>query len=150
LDEVRVAGVALEQVVAHGDELDRGAAAGFQVAGDAVHERGPVRAPERFDHLDADDRVEPADDVAIVLLAEIHAGMVRAGPGELLVGKADRGRAAAARGEMARQRTPAAADLEQRLRLAEPLGETLPLAPLRGLEPVARYAIRARVAHRRI
>src|SRR5690606_18434298 len=85
LDEIGVAGIALEQVVAHGDELDRGPAARLEIARKAIEEHRPVFAAERLDHFDADDAVEMASGlassrVAIVLLAELDARVLSARP----------------------------------------------------------------------
>src|SRR5690606_21053805 len=144
-----VARIALEQVVAHGDELDRRATAGLQVSRQAVDEIRPVLAAERLDHLDADDRVELARSVAIILLAENDAGMLATRPGQLLVGQADRRHLATLAGKVVRQRAPAAADLEKAGGFAEPFSKAIPLTPLRRFQAVMPEAPAARIAHRR-
>src|SRR5690606_25581902 len=52
--------------------------------------------------------------------------------------------------EEVRQAAPAAADLEQGLRRADPLGQARPLAPLRRLEVVALAPDGRGIAHRRV
>src|SRR5690606_3110507 len=81
---------------------------------------------------------------------ELDAGVVSPRPGKLLVREANRRDLAALPGEMVCQRAPATADLEQRPGLAEPLRQPLPLAPLRGLQPVRTQPIAARITHRRV
>src|SRR5690606_21465413 len=117
------------------------AAARLEIAGEAIEERRPVFAAQCFDHLDADDGVELARSLAIVLLQELDVGLMRPGPGQLLVRQADRGNLAAARREVAGQRAPAAADLKQGFWIIQPLRQPLPLAPLGGFEPVFGEAI---------
>src|SRR5690606_42028707 len=98
--------------------------------------------------LDADDGVELAGDVAIVLLAEVDARMALPRPFELLFGEANRGYLAAARGEIGGERAPAAANLKQGLGRAQPFRQAIPFAALRRLQAVPGPATSARIAHR--
>ena len=66
LDEIGIGGVAVEQIVADRDELERRLAAGLEQAGDALEIVRPIFLADRLHHLDAGDGVEPALDVAII------------------------------------------------------------------------------------
>ena len=66
-----------------GIPVDRRASAGLEIAGEAVEERGPVLAAQRFDHLDADDRVVRSARFAVILEPDLDvvatAGSVQEG-----------------------------------------------------------------------
>ncbi len=119
-------------------------------------ERRPELGPDGLDHLDADDRVVAALDLAVV--AQLHVDPARhAGPRRtltrqrgLLVGEREGGdRGATARGPH-RQRAPAGADLEQVRPEADAGGveQLVDLASLGELQGVAGGEARARVRHR--
>ena len=143
LDEIGIGGITIEQVVADRDELDRGAAAGAERAGDAIHISRPIFLADRLDHLDAGDGVEPVGHVAVIDQADLGAFRKAGarepalGIGFLLLrqsktGDVDAIVACRDLGEAA----PAAADLEQPLagRKLEPVEQQPDLALLRGTQ----------------
>ena len=134
------------------DELQRGAAAGREVAGDGIEIGAPPALADRLDHLDRGDRVEPLIGVAIILepdfdpVGEAGGGDLVLRPGLLLPRQGQADHLGAAPGRLDRERAPAAADLEQSLAglELEPVEQRCDLAALRSLETVVGRAKRAR------
>ena len=104
--------------MAHQDRLDRDLAARRQVLVDGREVAGPELLADRLDHLDGDDRVVLALDVAVVAdldLGEVVEPTLLDPLGAelgLLPGQRDRRDGGAAFGGPDRERAPAAADLE--------------------------------------
>ena len=134
------------------DELQRRAAAGLQVARDAVEIGAPPALADRLDHLDRGDGVELLAGVAIILEADFDpvgkagGGDLVLGPGLLLARQGQADDVGAALRRLDRQAAPAAADFEQPLAglEVEPVEQRRDLAPLRRLEAVRRRLRTAR------
>ena len=72
----------MEPPVVHGDRLQQHRAVGRQQPVAGGEELVVVREPDRLEHLDADDLVEAAAQVAIVLEPQVDAAAGVAGVGE--------------------------------------------------------------------
>ncbi len=80
--------VALETIVGDGDDLQRRRTAGLQPLAQDVEVGRPVRLANRLEHLDRDDAVVGAADVAVILQPDVDA-IGKAGLVYPLAGKVD-------------------------------------------------------------
>src|SRR5579872_829969 len=95
LDEIHGMPVACEGRIVDGDDLQRPTTARLQAVMHRLEELAPVALPHRLEHLDGDDAVELAAEVAVVRELELHLPIQarRLGPGagflELLLREGD-------------------------------------------------------------
>ena len=148
----------------HGDRLDGDLPAGREEPVEGGEVGGPVGLADRLDHLDADDGVVLAVDLAVVLQSDVHAvghaGRVDplAGELQLLSGEGDRGDLGSSLRRADGERAPSGADLQQPGAAAyageveDPvdLAQLCLLEPGRGLHGLALVEPRRGVGHRRV
>jgi hypothetical protein len=143
LDEVRPGAIIGETRILDRDGLDQRPPARFEHLRDLAEIGRPVGLAHRLDHLDGDDAVEGAGDVAIVLqpeldfFAALEAGEGFLGMGQLRRRQGQAGDASRSRfDEPPRQRAPAAANFKHRLAAMnfQPFDDARQLVLLRGFE----------------
>jgi hypothetical protein len=160
VDEAALALLELVRVVVDRDRLQRHEPVGLQEGIAAAEERGQVAPADRLDHLDGDEAVVAAAELAVVLQAQVdpvrEARLVDPPACQRVLLAADRRRRhvrPVLPGGVDRERAPARADLDEpqagaELELA---AEPVHLLDLRGLQVgPGRGEDRARVAHRRV
>src|SRR4051794_36502721 len=128
------------------DELQRSAAARFEIPGDRVEIGAPPALTDCFDHLDRGDRIKLLRGFAIVLQADFDLArkpgsrdpLVR--PRLLLLGQGQADDLRAPPCGLDCETSPAAADLEQALPRfdPEPVEQSRNLPPLRILQAIVR------------